>query len=107
MLPYLCDHARWFQQHAQMAEHRIDLHRKGGIDAPPFRAEAVQLFDAMLRVSAVPTHVPFTGRAVRARHGIRLTHYADDQIAFREAAIWRSVVHAPGRFGAKGESTLS
>src|SRR6187431_2639498 len=86
LFPGLRDNGRGFQQHAKQAERRVDLHRVLGLDPPALRHEAVDFLDAALGVLAVAAHVPFTNRAVRARHRVGPPDDADDQVALAERA---------------------
>jgi hypothetical protein len=63
MIPSLGDHARRFEQNAGLAERRIDLDQKFGLDAKILRAETVTLLDAALGIAAVAAHIPFAHSA--------------------------------------------
>ena len=93
VIPGLGDDARRLQQHAELAERRIDLDRVTRLDAKPLGAEAVQALDAALGVAAVAAHVPFAGGAGRAGHRIGPPHDADDVVAGGEAAAGRRLDH--------------
>jgi hypothetical protein len=66
---------------------RVELDRELRLKAKSFRAKAVQLLDAVLRVEAIATHVPFAHRTVGTGNWIRVTDDAYDQIARRETAV--------------------
>src|SRR5262249_27592372 len=76
-------------------------------DAEAFGAVAVPLLDAALGVAAVATHVPLSGRAREARHGIRPAHDADDEIAGCEAATLGRGLDRAQRFVAENEALLT
>ena len=85
VIPGLGDDARRLQQHAELAERRIDLDGVARLDAKPLGAEAVQALDAALGVAAVAAHVPFADGAGRAGHRVGPPHDADDAVADGEA----------------------
>src|SRR5256885_652938 len=90
-----------------MAERGIDLDGEGGIDAPQLRAKSVALFDAVLGVAPIATHIPLAGRAVHARLRIGLTHDADNQITDGEPGVSWRLLHPAERFVSKDEPRLS
>ena len=107
LLPGLRDDGRGFQQHAEQAERRVDLHRVLGLDPPALRHEAVDLLDAALGVLAVAAHVPFADRAVRARHRVGTPDDADDQVALAERAGRTRVDDAAERLVAEHKPRLA
>ena len=107
LLPGLRDDGRGFQQHAEQAERRVDLHRVLGLDPPALRHEAVDFLDAALGVLAVAAHVPFTDRAVRARHRVGAPDDADDQVALAERAGRTRVDDAAERLVAEHKPRLA
>ena len=107
LLPRLRHDGRGFQQHAEQAERRVDLHRVLGLDPPALRHEAVDLLDAALGVLAVAAHVPLANRAVRARHGVGAPDDADDQVAFAERAGRTRIDDAAERLVAEHQPRLA
>ena len=93
VIPGLGDDARRLQQHAKLAQRRIDLDRVARLDAKPLGAEAVQALDAAFGVAAVAAHVPFAGGAGWAGHRIGPPHDADDAVADGKAAAGRRRDH--------------
>src|SRR6186713_1867180 len=107
LFPGLRDNGRGFQQHAKQAKRRVDLHRVLGLDPPALRHEAVDFLDAALRILAVAAHVPFTNRAVRARHRVGPPDDADDQVALAERAGRARVDDAAERLVAEHQPRLA
>src|SRR5262249_5594759 len=70
-------------------------------------AVAVPLLDAALGVAPVAAHVPLSGRARDARHGIGPAHDADDEIAGCEAATLGCRLDRAQRFTAENEALLT
>src|SRR5262249_1048566 len=70
-------------------------------------AVAVPPLDAALGVAAVAAHVPLSGRARDAPHGIGPAHDADDEIAGREAATLGCRLDRAQRFMAENEALLT
>src|SRR4051812_10636402 len=97
MLPRLREDARRLEEHAGEAEHGTHLHREAGGRAPALGAEAIRLLDAALGIEAIPAHVPFAERAVRARHRIRMAHDAGDRVADGKVGSLRRADHAAER----------
>jgi hypothetical protein len=85
--PRLRDDAGRFDQHPELAEPRVDLHREARIEAIALGREARETLDAAFRVAAVAAHVPFADRAARARDGIWPANDADDPVARLQAAL--------------------
>ncbi|HEX8828933.1 MAG TPA: hypothetical protein VF778_12555 [Xanthobacteraceae bacterium] len=89
------------------SEWRIELDGELRLDAKSLGAVAISRLDAALAVLAIAAHIPFAGRASRARFRIGTAHDADDKIAFLQAAIRRRVFHATERFVTENEPALA
>src|SRR5919204_177388 len=87
VLPRLGEDARGLEQHCGEAERRVHLDGELGLVAPALGSKAVGLLDATLGIAAVPAHVPLAERAVHARHGVRMAHDADHDVAGAKAAL--------------------
>ena len=93
-LPGLRDHGGRLEQHREEAERRVHLGEVARLDPPALGHEPVDLLDAPLGVLPVAAHVPFTDRAVGARHRVGASDDPDDQVTGLHAAV-RPRVHDP------------
>src|SRR5262249_44668672 len=107
MIPGLGEDAGGLQQHAEDTQCRVDPDRELRLDAEAFGAVAVLLLDAALGVAPIAAHVPLSGRAREARHGIGPAHDADDEIAGCEAATLGRGLDRAQRFVAENEALLT
>ncbi|PYR66169.1 MAG: hypothetical protein DMF88_17160, partial [Acidobacteria bacterium] len=58
VIPGLGDDARRLEEHAEVAERGIDLHREAGLDAKAIRGVAVTLLDPSFCIPAIRAHIP-------------------------------------------------
>ena len=106
LLPGLGDDARRLQQHAECVEPGINGDQEIRLDTKLLRAIAVALLDTAFGVLAVAAHVPFAGRAGRARHRIGPPHDADHQVAVFDAAAGRRFLDTAERFMTDDQALL-
>src|SRR6185437_5214957 len=105
--PRLGDDARRLREYAVKTERLIEAHDVLGIEPPEFRSEPVEGVDAVLRVQAIAAHIPFTRRAVLARHGVGVPHDPNDEIARRESRTLGCLLDAPQRFVADDQPLVA
>ena len=107
VLPRLGEHRGRLDEDAPQPERGRDGHEPVGVGAVAVPGEAVGAGDAVLGVPAVAAHVLLAGRAAAARHGVRLAHDGDDEVALGEPGPLRRLEDAAERLVAEDEPVLA